>query len=286
MDRKALFAAIARWGAEFTPEMLRGTAELYAPLVPVPDEARVTRDLAYGPHERHRLDLFRPESAEPAPCLLFVHGGGFVMGDKGGPSDPFHNHIGAWALRHGLVGATMTYRLAPEARWPDGRADVIAAVLHLAENAAAYGIDPARIVIAGVSAGATHVADTVANPGAAAAHLAGAAMLSGIYDLRLAEYDRFKPQYYGEDRGGWAIASSKAALAQTALPCLYTVSQFDPPDFQKQALALVEAVVGETGRWPRIHWLAGHNHQSCIVQIGSEHDDFGPLLADFIGNLG
>lgn len=285
MTRAELLEAIAQWGAAFTPEMIQATAGLYAPLALAPDEARVTRDVAYGPHERHRLDLFRPTRGEPAPCLLFVHGGGFVMGDKGKAGEPFHNHIGAWAAREGFVGANMTYRLAPEAHWPDGRDDVIAAVVHLARNARDYGIAPGRIVIMGESAGATHVADVVANPGEAAGRLAGAAMISGIYDLRIAEVDQFKPQYYGADKGGWPLASSKAGLAQTRLPCMYTVSEFDPPDFQRQALALAEAVVGETGRWPRIHWLAGHNHISSTKQLGCPHDDLGPLLLDFIGGL-
>jgi triacylglycerol lipase len=207
------------------------------------------------------------------------------MGDKGKAGVPFQNNIGAWAAREGFVGATMTYRLAPEAHWPDGRDDVIAAVAHLAANADEYGVAPGEIVIMGVSAGATHVADTVANPGEAARHLAGAAMISGIYDLRIAEVDDFKPQYYGADTGGWPLASSKAALAQTELPCLFTVSEFDPSDFQKQALAVVQARVAETDRWPRMHWLKGHNHISNTSQIGCEHDDLGPLLADFIRGL-
>jgi acetyl esterase/lipase len=265
--------------------MIKGTIGLYAPLALAPEEDRVTRDVAYGPHARHKIDVFRPADGDPATCLLFVHGGGFVMGDKGKAGDPFHNHIGAWAAREGLVGATMTYRLAPEALWPDGRDDVIEAVRHLGDNAAEYGIAQGKIVIMGVSAGAAHVADTVANPGEAAPHLAGAVMISGMYDLRIAEVDQFKPQYYGEDTGGWPLASSKAGLAQTKLPCMFTVSEFDPPDFQKQALAVVEAVVGETGHWPRMHWLAGHNHISNTSQIGSVHDDLGPLLLDFVRGL-
>jgi len=285
MTREELFEAIAKWGSAFTPDMIQGTHALYAPLVPRPEESRILRNIPYGPHERHKLDVFRVASGEPAPCLLFVHGGGFVMGDKGKAGDPFHNHIGAWAAREGFVAATMTYRLAPEARWPDGRDDVIAAVSHLAANADAYGIAPGRIVIMGVSAGGTHVADVVANPGEAAPHLAGAVMISGIYDLRIAEIDEVKPQYYGADPGGWPVASSKAGLAQTTLPCMFTISELDPPDFQKQALAVVEARVAETGHWPRMHWLPRHNHISSTSQIGCEHDDLGPLLADFVRRL-
>jgi triacylglycerol lipase len=285
MTREDIFNKLAEWGTDFTPDIIQGTAKLYAPLALRPDESRVTRDIAYGPHERHRLDLFRPEGGEPATCVVFVHGGGFVMGDKGKPGEPFQNHFGAWAAREGFVGVTVNYRLAPEASWPDGREDLIAAVLHLAEHAEEYGIAPGRIVITGTSAGGTHVADVVAKPGDATPHLAGAAMISGIYDLVIAEMDQFKPQYYGADQAGWGAASTKAALAQTSLPCLYTVNELDPPDFQRQAMALAKARLAETGKWPLLHVLAGHNHVSSTMQIGSEFDDLGPLLAKFVGGL-
>src|SRR5690606_6723278 len=279
MTREDVFNTLAQWGTDFTPDMIQGTAGLYAPIALRPEESRVTRDIAYGPHERHRLNLFRPEGSAPATCVVFVHGGGFVVGDKGGAGDPFQNHFGAWAAREGFVGVTVNYRLAPEAMWPDGREDLTAAILHLAEHAGEYGIAPGRIVITGTSAGGTHVADVVARPGDAEPHLLGAAMISGIYDLLIAEADQFKPQYYGADRAGWGVASTKAALAQTSLPCFYTVSELDPPDFQRQAMALAKARLDETGQWPLMHVLAGHNHVSAAMQIGCEFDDLGPLLA-------
>ena len=285
MTREDIFNTLAQWGTDFTPEIIQGTAGIYAPIALRPDESRVTRDIAYGPHERHRLDLFRPGGSGPATCVVFVHGGGFVMGDKGGPGEPFQNHFGAWAAREGFVGVTVNYRLAPEANWPDGREDLTAAVLHLAEHAQEYCIAPGRIVITGTSAGGTHVADVVTKPGDAQPHLLGAAMISGIYDLVIADADQFKPQYYGGDRAGWGVASTKAGLAQASLPCLYTVNELDPPDFQRQAMALAKARLEETGKWPLLHVLAGHNHVSAAMQIGSEFDDLGPLLAKFIRGL-
>jgi acetyl esterase/lipase len=46
----------------------------------------------------------RGSAGEPAPVFLFVHGGGFVGGDKHVPGTPMYDHIGAWAVRHGWVG--------------------------------------------------------------------------------------------------------------------------------------------------------------------------------------
>lgn len=285
MDSDQVFAALAQWGSRFSPDMIQGTLGLYAPLVPRPDEARTVRHEAYGPHERNRIDIFRPADDAPAPCVLFVHGGGFVMGDKGAPDAPFHNNVGAWATVQGYVGATMTYRLAPEASWPDGRDDVIAAICWLFDHSKEFGIDPGRLFIMGTSAGATHVADVVANPGAAKGKIAGAMMISGIYDLALAEYDEFKPAYYGKDQADWHKASSVHGLIASDIPCFFTVSELDPPDFQMQAAALVSAWVAERQHWPRMHQLSGHNHLSSCSQLGTDHDALGPLAVKFLESI-
>ena len=125
------------------------TAALYAPLHRLPPYpgVRIARDLHYGPAERNRLDIFTAEPAAAAaqPVLLFVHGGGFVGGDKHDPGTPFHDNIGAWAARQGMVGVTMTYRLAPQAPWPAGAEDVATAVRWVRDNIGEHGGDPARL---------------------------------------------------------------------------------------------------------------------------------------------
>lgn len=281
MNGKAIFERLAAWGDAFNPEVIGGTQALYAPLVARPAEANVTRDIAYGPDERHRLDVFAPGGG-PAPVLMFVHGGGFIMGDKGGPDAPFHNNIGAWAIKNGFVGVTLTYRLAPKANWPAGGEDVAAAVAWVADNIAAHGGDPSRIFVMGQSAGATHVADLVANAGVAAGRFAGALMISGIYDLAIADHSDMHRAYYGSDETRWAACSTLDRLAGADIPCFYSVSEWDPLQFQRQAAALVNARVAAKGAWPEMHWLPGHNHLSSVSQMGSAHDTLGPLVRAFI----
>jgi len=113
-----------------TPELIDATTRQYAALHPVapPADVSVTSDERYGPHERQRLDVFRPRLGARLPVLLFVHGGGFAGGDKALPGTPFHGNVGIWAARHGLLGVVMTYRLAPGHPWPAGAEDVGAAV--------------------------------------------------------------------------------------------------------------------------------------------------------------
>ena len=62
------------------------------------------------------------------PVLLFVHGGGFIAGDKHTEGSPFYSNIGAWAVKNGFTGVNMTYRLAPANPWPAGIEDIRAAV--------------------------------------------------------------------------------------------------------------------------------------------------------------
>jgi len=283
-----LWEQIRRLGFELTPAQIQATMALMAPLAPRPGpDVVVHRDLVYGPDPRHRLDVFVPVACVPngaatrAPVVVFVHGGGFIRGDKGTPDAPFYNNVGVWAARSACIGVTMTYRLAPAAAWPAGSEDVGAAVRFLHSNVEKLGGDPNRIFLMGQSAGAVHVAGYVAEPHGSAI-VAGAIMVSGLYDVPRADRNPFQAAYYGEDATRYAEQSTRERLAETSIPCFYTVSEFDPPDFQRQAAWLVEAYTARQGRWPRLMQLAGHNHLSSVLQIGSPVDTLGPELLRFI----
>ena len=95
------------------------TAALYAPLQqkePYPG-VKTEREVKYGPAERHLLDVFTPEAnSSPRPVLIYIHGGGFVAGNKRAPGSPFYDNIMLWAVKSGFVGVNATYRLAPQCR--------------------------------------------------------------------------------------------------------------------------------------------------------------------------
>ncbi len=163
-----VIATLTAMDSAITPELV---ATSWSLLKPFHDKVgyqapKIDRDLRYGAHERHRLDVHTSGEEKGAPVLVFVHGGGFIGGDKVVPGTPQYDHIGAWAVRNGWVGVTITYRLAPEHTWPACAQDVAAAVQWVRDNIAAYGGDPARIVVAGHSAGTVHVASFIAGQGA------------------------------------------------------------------------------------------------------------------------
>jgi acetyl esterase len=89
-----------------------------------------------------------PDTAD-RPAIVFFHGGGFVI-----CSLDTHDAIcRELAVGVDAVVINVDYRLAPETRWPGAAQDCYAATAWVAENAAELGIDPARIVVAGDSAG-------------------------------------------------------------------------------------------------------------------------------------
>src|ERR1700733_6564009 len=188
-------------GTAITPELV---ATSWAVPRPFHDKVgytapKIDRDLVYGDHERHRLDVHTAGTelsgeGAGAPVLLFVHGGGFTGGDKHVPGSPMYDHVGAWAVRNGWVGVTITYRLAPEHTWPSGAQDVAAAVQWVRDNIASYGGDPSRIVVAGPSAGCVHVASYLAGQASGGQHgvsqyggaldgVRGGGLLSGFYQI-------------------------------------------------------------------------------------------------------
>ena len=281
-------------GADITPEMIAATAALVAPLHSGAslEGIKLTRDHRYGPHERHRLDTFEPQTAAASalPVLLFVHGGGFVMGDKTAPGSPFYDNVGLWAVKNGMLGITMTYRLAPQHAWPSGSDDVALAVKWVREHIAAHGGDPARIFVMGQSAGAVHVAGYIArefgdyqgkSPGDAA-RPAGAILVSGLYDTDSMDREARFRSYFGDDDAKLENVSFLGALAGSKVPLLAVVAELDPQDFLRQFVVLLEACVRRQVKLPRLVQLTGHNHLTTVWQLNTPTDTLGPELLDFI----
>jgi acetyl esterase/lipase len=104
--------------------------------------------VAYGADARQVMDVTYPQGTGPAPILVMIHGGAFRMGDKTDLAVP------ATLLDAGIAVVRLNYRLSTSQRWPASGDDCLAALVHLQRHGAALGLDPARIVLLGHSAGA------------------------------------------------------------------------------------------------------------------------------------
>jgi acetyl esterase/lipase len=277
---------LAAQGNHFDADVARRMRNLIAPLHSSEEPpATVSRDLAYGPHERHRLDVFHGATSEPPrPALIFVPGGGFVAGDKHAPPDQvFYDNVGAWALRHGLVGVTINYRLAPDYMWPSGAEDIGEAINWVCAHASELGIDPARLVVMGQSAGAAHVASYLAQCGGAKTRVCAAVLLSGIYDVPSAASNFPKRAYYGDNATLHESQSSVLGLCNCAVPFMLGINERDPPDFQRQALCLLKAYQDVHGTWPYFAHFKYDNHISGILRLNLRDDPLGAELEQFLG---
>lgn len=118
-------------------------------------EVKVTRDVPYTDdgNPKHKLDIYAPKNPlpgmSPAPVLLQIHGGGWMIGNKKEQGLPLMNLMAA----RGWVCVAVNYSLSPKATFPDHLLDVKRAVKWIREEIGNYGGDPNFIVATGGSAG-------------------------------------------------------------------------------------------------------------------------------------
>lgn len=160
-----------------------------------------TVEHVYGTDPKQRLDLVRQAGAAKAPVLLFVHGGGWSIGDKAHAAP----EKAKWANSKGWAFASANYRLVPQATVEQQAADVASAIAWLRANAAQEDLDPNRIVLMGHSAGAHLAALVGTDPrylqaaGVPMSAVKGVILLDGAgYDVPTqasAEMNLVKPMY-------------------------------------------------------------------------------------------
>jgi acetyl esterase/lipase len=253
---------------------------------------RVFRDIAYGKHDRNRLDIIEPETASKdnptLPVLLFVHGGGFVGGDKRNPGTPYNDNVALWAARHGMVGVNMTYRLAPEHGYPAGAEDIAAAVAAVRKHIGQHGGDADNIYLLGTSAGAVHVATYVARKDLhpeGKAGIAGAILLSGMYDLTQGPHNEMHYAYYGRDASAYGPASTVDGLVDSDIPLFFVLTEMDPANFQAQTLQLLNRYFDKHGVLPNFVRLQGHSHFSSTLHMNTPDNYLGEQILDFVHNV-
>jgi acetyl esterase/lipase len=181
------------------------------------------------------LDIYREPGSGNQPVVIYVHGGGWLRGDK--------SEVGAkpgWAKQNGFLLVSVNYQLSPAVRFPSHPEDVAAAIAWIHRNAMRYGGDPRRIYLVGHSAGCHLVALVATEPRYLRAHGMSLADITGVvaldsmmYDIpyfaasagsSFAEVHRRINTIIGEDRRSWEMASpfshvkSKISIPPFAIP--------------------------------------------------------------------
>jgi arylformamidase len=113
------------------------------------EPAATHSDVSYGPHPMNVLDFWRAEGDGPRPLLVYIHGGGWIGGDKKQPDARFRPF-----LEKGISYAAINYRLTGEAPLPAPVHDAARAIQFIRSRAKEWNIDTQRIALTGGSAGA------------------------------------------------------------------------------------------------------------------------------------
>lgn len=106
-------------------------------------------DIAYGNHERQKLDIYAPENASGAPVLVYIHGGAWKIGNK-----RMVDAKPQFFTSQNWIFVSASYRLLPDGKHPANVQDVASAIAWVHDHIKKYGGNPDRIVLCGFSAGA------------------------------------------------------------------------------------------------------------------------------------
>lgn len=252
----------------FTNSLYENVPQIYRQ-----DEVKTTANLAYGEHEKQVLDVHvdtRRRGDELAPVFVYFHGGGYVRGAK----ENSHN-VGEFFASVGMVGVSANYRLAPEFQWPEGANDVSAVVNWVTENIEEYQGDPNQIYLIGKSAAANHVATYAYRPELLKVEspaVAGVILISG-------NYRSTTEAYYGTEN-----LDSKAILGNVSrgdIRTLLTTSEYESDQTKASALLLAAELAGSHGNVAVVRMLAGHNHFSPNLSIGTGDRMLSEEILDF-----
>ncbi|MBE9603423.1 alpha/beta hydrolase [Acetobacteraceae bacterium H6797] len=254
----------------------------------VPHGLIVRKALRYDERDPEALlDIYRPETLDPqAPTVLWVHGGGFVSGTRHDLSNYTRILAG-----QGFAVVNIGYSIAPGSTYPKPIRQVTKALAWLVEHGAELGIDPARLVLAGDSAGAqiaAQVANLVTAPGyakalgiaspIAPAQLKGVLLFCGLYDLDafdeesegvIAWFAKSMNWAYSGSRDwravpGYELASVARALTPAFPPSFITVGNDDP--LRLQSVLMDEALRAQGVRVDALFYPRGH-----VPPLGHEY---------------
>lgn len=149
-----LFVALCTLAASLAPLFGQTSAPAIKP-PPAPPRPPTMANVPYGSHERQVLDFYKATSAKPTPLLFFIHGGGWVAGDKAGVKE-----LKA-CLESGISVVSINYRYSwqaqqagvmPPVKWP--LEDAARALQFVRSKASEWNINKERIGASGGSAGA------------------------------------------------------------------------------------------------------------------------------------
>ena len=220
-------------------------------------------DLAYGATPRQAIDLCLPRGATAAPLLVFIHGGYWQSRDR-----KDFSFVAGPFLERGAAVALLGYDLAPEVRMDTIVAEMRAGLAWLYREAPLHGCDPARLHVAGHSAGGHLAAMALATDwrtfGLPENLIKGVCAISGVFDLEPIRRC-YLNDVVGLDAGEARRNSPLHQELHGRCPVVVAVGELETEAFHEQSRAFAARL--EREGWP----------SRLLVQSGVDH--FGIVMS-------
>jgi acetyl esterase len=285
-------AELRRMGEDWNSDISghrKAVIELFSPLVAKGPKngTRVLREIRYGPHSRHLLDIFAPADARARPTILFIHGGAFTRGSKSVNGEIYDNVL-FWFAQRGFIGVNVEYRLAPDSPFPAGPQDVAAAIDWATGNIAQYGGDRNRLITIGHSAGGCHLASYLLDPALdidPSPAIRAAVLISARLRLDLRADNPNAENVaacFGKGADTLAARSPLVYAHRCRWPVMIAFAQFENRHLDSYGLEFAQRLSESKGKAPRVIQCPGHNHTSIVAHFNSGDDDLGNAILAFL----
>ncbi len=252
---------MARWGKE--SERLRGILNC-------------SLDVAYGPSDAERLDIF-PAPADDAPVVVYFHGGAWTRWDKANNSFQAVPFTGA-----GATFVSVDFALVPQVTLDELIRQCRAAVAWVHDNARDFGADPERLYIAGHSSGGHEVAMLATTDWAEWALpgdvIKGAFAASGIFDLEPVRLSS-RNAYLHLDEEATRRNSPIHHIRDVMPPMLIAYGEGEQREFRRQSITFAQAL-RDRGHAVRELDLSGFNHFEVAELYGGADSSFMRAVLD------
>lgn len=236
-------------------------------------------DISFGETPKQALDVYFPQKpVKNAPVLLFLHGGGFMEGDRA-----HYGYVAKPYVQKGIITVVSGYRLAKRGvPYPAQSDDTKAAIVWIHKNIAKFGGDPNAIFLSGHSVGATLSADVsfdrswMKQAGVPRDAIKGIAAISGDYDLSPGENADYAPTAELEARASpLRHIVDPATRAVVAAGTKEGKMRASAEDLQQRLTA--------KGVKSRLLVLEGADHKDTVLALGDPGSTLAAAVLEMIG---
>lgn len=281
-DREREYSPSSCIGGDYAPH-LRAYAELSAAAL---QACVAQRDLAYGDKASNRLDLFLPPAGGGAapPLLVFIHGGYWQELSK--ESSLF---AAPGCVQAGFGFAAIDYTLAPGASVREIALECRRALRWLHAHGEALGFDPARIVVAGSSAGAHLTAMACLRGWDGDADLpaglpAAAVLASGVYALAPLIGTSIDEALGLDAQSATAVSPQGLPLAGFP-PSVVCWGEVETAEFKRQSRDFARALAAAGAPQPKRFEVPGRNHFDVILELAQRGTPLGDATLHLLESL-